>query len=124
MIPLGLVAFNPNGMEDSLLTPEVLVNFTRRLSLKYTLTSERCAMKVMEEARKRVKSNADGIGLGSRNGISNDVHVDEDAMVVGMVPRRARSYSHDALRYAAAKQKTAYLILLIFPVKPHPLVCR
>ena len=54
-------------------------------------------MKVIEEARKRVKSKAGGMGVGSRNGISKDVQVDEDMSgdVGGIVPRRAKSCCHE-----------------------------
>jgi hypothetical protein len=50
-----------------------LVNRASRLSSKKTLTSLRWAMKLMEDTKNRVKSNAAGIGAGSRKPISKVV---------------------------------------------------
>lgn len=50
-------------------------------------------MKVIEEARKRTKSKAMGIGDGSRKGISNVVHLCVDPSPEGgNFPRRAYNY--------------------------------
>lgn len=46
-------------------------------------------MNVIEEARKRVKSNAGGMGAGSRSVISNVVH--GSRVSEGNSPRRAKS---------------------------------
>lgn len=54
------------------------------------LTSDKCDMKVMEEATKRVKSNALGIGAGSRRFIEKEVHR-SGGDSSGRVPRRAKS---------------------------------
>jgi hypothetical protein len=49
-------------------------------------------MNVIEEATKRVKSNAPGIGAASRNAISKDVHgFGKGVSAEGKVPRRAKS---------------------------------
>jgi hypothetical protein len=47
-------------------------------------------MKVMDEAKNLVKSNAPGIGAGSRSAISKDVHCVASSFV--RLPRRAKSY--------------------------------
>jgi hypothetical protein len=65
IMPSGLVALSPFSIGTSLDTPPSLDNLTSRLSSKYTLTSERCVMNVIEETKKRVKSKAGGIGPGS-----------------------------------------------------------
>ena len=64
-MPSGLVLLSPFGIDTSFDMSQSLDNLTSRLSSKYTLTSERCVMNVIEETKKRVKSNAGGIGPGS-----------------------------------------------------------
>lgn len=48
-------------------------------------------MNVIEDATKRVKSNARGMGAASRNFISTDVHWFKEPFTAGKVPRRANS---------------------------------
>jgi hypothetical protein len=88
--PMRLNPFRDPGMERLFVTPEALVNLVSRMSSKYRLTSVRYAINVREEARKRVSSKADGIGAGSRKGISKEVQADGDD-VGGILPRRAKS---------------------------------
>jgi hypothetical protein len=66
--------FNPSGIPRSRDKPVDLVNLTRHLSSKYTAISRNCLMNVIDEARKRVKSNAPGIGAGSLSAIEKVVH--------------------------------------------------
>ena len=69
------------------------MSLARRIPFINTLTSCRCAMKVIEEARKRTKSKAMGMGDGSRKGISNVVHLCVDPSPEGgNFPRRAYNY--------------------------------
>jgi aminoglycoside N3'-acetyltransferase len=65
IMPSGLVPLRPSSIGISFGMPRFLDSLTIRLSSKYTLTSERCAMNVIEETKKRVKSKAGGIGPGS-----------------------------------------------------------
>lgn len=56
------------------------------------LTSERCVIKVIDEATNLAKSNALGIGAASRNAISKEVHWSgAEFSAVDNVPRRAKS---------------------------------
>ena len=69
-----------------------LVNLTRHLSSKYTLISHNCLMNVIDEVRKRVKSNATGIGAGSLNDMEKVVHsLEVNASLSGSGPLRAKS---------------------------------
>ena len=89
----GVRLFNPLGIPRSRGTLVDLVNLTRRLSSKYTLISRNCLMNVIDEARKRVKSNATGIGAGSLKDIEKVVHpLEVDTSPSGSGPRRAKSY--------------------------------
>ena len=65
IILLKLVPSRPFSIGTTLETPRFLDNLTSRISSKYTLTSERCVINVIEEVKKRVKSKAAGIGPGS-----------------------------------------------------------
>ena len=47
-------------------------------------------MNVIEDTRNRVKSNAAGIGVGSRRSISNVVH--RSLVWLGRLPRRANNW--------------------------------
>src|SRR5882757_1587686 len=89
IIPSGLVTLRPFGIGISFGMPQFLDNLTSRLSSKYTLTSERCVMKVIEDAKKRVKSKAAGIGQGSLSVIWKVVHGSTTSSTeAGTVPRR------------------------------------
>ena len=79
-------------------------------------------MKVMEETKNLVKSNAEGIGVGSRRSISNVVH--GSPVSLRRLPRRANNlwlWSRHAQRQMAG---LAHLIFPVLPVKPHPLPSR
>lgn len=89
----GVRVFNPSGIPRSRDKPADLVNLTRHLSSKYTVISHNCLMNVIDEARKRVKSNAPGIGAGSLSTIEKVVHsLEIDASPCGSGPLRAKSY--------------------------------
>lgn len=89
----GLRVFNPSGIPRSRDKPVDLINLTRHLSSKYTVISRNCLMNVIDEARKRVKSNAPGIGAGSLSAIEKVVHsLEIDASSCGSGPLRAKSY--------------------------------
>ena len=90
MNPTVLVGLRPRGMVSCLGDPVSLVKWASRTLSKYTLTSRRCAMNVMEDARNRVKSSIAGIGAGSRRSISNVVH--ESLVSLGRLPRRANNF--------------------------------
>jgi hypothetical protein len=51
-------------------------------------------MNVIDDAKNRVKSNADGIGEGSRRGIAKEVQgsISESSSEGGIEPRRAKSW--------------------------------
>ena len=88
----GVRLFNPLGIPRSRDKPVDLVNLTRHLSSKYTVISHNCLMNVIDEARKRVKSNAPGIGAGSLSAIEKAVHsLEIDASSCGSGPLRAKS---------------------------------
>lgn len=88
----GVRLFNPLGIPRSRGKPVDLVNLTRHLSSKYTVISHNCLMNVIDEARKRVKSNATGIGAGSLSAIEKVVHsLEIDASLCGSGPLRAKS---------------------------------
>jgi len=118
MNPIGLVDFRPGGKVSCLGMPASLVKRASRLSSKYTLTSRRCAMNVMEDTRNRVKSNAVGIGAGSRRSISNVVH--GSSVWLGRLPRRANNLRNVSL-LISGHECYAYLIFPVLPIKPHPL---
>ena len=65
----GLEALRPLGKLSALGDPGLFVSLDNRLSSRNTLTSSKCRMKVIEEARNLVKSNGCGIGVGSRSSI-------------------------------------------------------
>ena len=89
----GVRLFNPLGIPRSRGKPVDLLNLTRHLSSKYTVISHSCLMNVIDEARKRVKSNATGIGAGSLSVIEKVVHsLEVDASSCGSGPLRAKSY--------------------------------
>ena len=88
----GVRLFNPLGIPRSRDKPVDLVNLTRHLSSKYTVISRNCLMNVIDEARKRVKSNAPGIGAGSLSAIEKVVHsLEIDGSSSGSGPLRAKS---------------------------------
>lgn len=88
----GVRLFSPLGIPRSRGKPVDLVNLTRHLSSKYTLISHNCFMNVIDEARKRVRSNATGIGAGSLSAIKKVVHSWEiDTSPPGSGPLRAKS---------------------------------
>lgn len=74
MVPCGLAVFSPVGIVVGVGTPGSFTSRASRLPSTNTLTSRRCVTNVIEDARKRTKSNAIGIGAGSRRGISKVVH--------------------------------------------------
>jgi len=77
-------------------------------------------MNVMEDTRNLVKSNAAGIGAGSRRSISNVVHW--SMVLLGRLPRRANNSWDVSISIPKHKQQSrAHLIFLVLPVKPHPL---
>jgi hypothetical protein len=91
----GLVVNIPHGRETVRCSPVLLPNVASRMSSKYTLTSDICAMKVNEVAKKRARSNTDGIGAGSRRGTEKEVHgFDSEFMRDGISPQRANSYTY------------------------------
>ena len=103
--------------------PTSFFKWTNRLSSKYTLTSRRCVMNVIEDTRNRVKSNALGMGVGSRRSISNVVHGSWGWS--GMLPRRTNNLWDVSIVIPRHRwQNYAHLIFLILPVKPHPLPSR
>ena len=119
----GVRLFSPLGIPRSRGTPADLVNLTRCLSSKWTLISHKCLMKVIEEARKRVKSNATGIGPGSLSAIEKVVHsLEVDTSPSGSGPLRAKSYVSALKQGEKLEGKLAHLILFILPVEGHPLV--
>ena len=75
-------------------------------------------MNVIEDARNRVKSNAEGIGVGSRGSISNVVH--GSLLWLGRLPRRKNNSGDVSIVTPGTGDSYAYLILPIPPVKPHP----
>ena len=80
-------------------------------------------MNVIEDTRNLVKSNAPGIGVGSRSSSSNVVH--GSLVSLGRLPRRANnSWDVSIDTSGNERQSSAYLILLVLPVKPHPLPSR
>lgn len=93
MIPVGERQFRPFGTPRSRGSPEALFNFTNRLSSKKTLTSFSVLMKVKDEAKNRVKSNARGMGAGSLSTIPKLVHAldFESSSSLGKRPRRANN---------------------------------
>jgi hypothetical protein len=96
MVRERLVPVSCGGMARVFVSPEDFFNLVRHISSKYTLTSKRYAIKVMEEAKKRANSNAGGIGAGSRKGISKNVHV---VGVEGNWPRRAKSCKKTSMEW-------------------------
>jgi len=89
MNPIGLVGRRPWGIVSCLGIAAVLVKWANRLSSKYRLTSQRCVVKGIEDARNRVKSSTSGIGAGSRRSTSNTVH--GSLILSGISPRRANN---------------------------------
>lgn len=88
----GLDVFSPRGNATTNGCPGSFVRRASLLPSRKTLTSRMCTMNVIEEARKRVRSNAIGMGAGSRRGISNDVHsLSSEFNEGGKVPRLANS---------------------------------
>lgn len=87
MIPFGLVFFRPLGTPTVFGTPGCFLRCDIRVSSRYTLTSDSCFMKVIEDARKRVRSKAFGIGAGSLRVISNVVQGSFMSSVLGSLPR-------------------------------------
>lgn len=88
-----LERFKPFGISTAFGNPGDLVNFANLLSSRYMLTSERCVINIIEDATKRVKSKAPGIGAGVRSFTSTEVHRSEMepwAPVKG--PRRTKSW--------------------------------
>ena len=88
----GVRLFNPLGIPRSRGKPVDLDNLTRHLSSKYTLISRNCLINVIDDARKREKSNASGIGAGSLSAIEKVVHsLEIDTSPSGSGPLRAKS---------------------------------
>ena len=81
-------------------------------------------MKVIEDARNRVKSKATGIGTGCLRGISKEVQIvlESSGPLCGNGPRRAKSYNYGREVLVEAMCIEKYLILVIPEVETHPLV--
>jgi hypothetical protein len=78
-------------------------------------------MNVMEDARKRVKSKATGIGESSLKGMSKHVQASRSGSSSGNRPRRAKSYHLSDNIFDGIVVRTKYLIFLILPVESDPL---
>ena len=89
MVFEGLIVFNPLGIGTLLASPGSLDSDASLWLSKKTLTSRKWTMKVTEEDKNRMKSNAIGIGAGSRRPIWKVVH----DVASGNCPRRAKSWS-------------------------------
>ena len=120
MNPIGLVGVRPWGIVSCSGITASFVKWTNRLSSKYTLTSRRCTMNGIEDTRNLVKSNAAGIGAGSRRSISNAVH--GSLVWLGISPRRTNNLGDVSIIITLRHelQSYAYLISVVLPVKPQP----
>lgn len=118
MVPFCVSGFKPLRKPIARGIPRVLSSLASRLPSKNTLTSDKRAMKVIEDAKKRMKSNGVGMGPGSRRGMQNVVQT--LCWSSGMSPRRANSYGWLGLNLVIYSVLT-YLVLLVLPVEAHPL---
>lgn len=129
MMPNGLLLGSRlGGNGNDFAGPVLLVRWASRCSSKNMETLWRLVMKVRDVARKRAMSTGRaGKVAGSRSGMEKVVHGSEAALsAVGSVPRLAKSWNEGlpAEDEVVVVYAGTDLILVILPIKGHPLIAR